>query len=455
MIKTKTTSEFFKNDKPTWAVYDALRKLPNFIDGLKISQRKLIWTGFSKAAKDFVKTETFCNITALDTAYIHGSSNLCGVCASIVQDFVGTCNFPYFLGNDGGWGNRLVTRESAPRYTKLKVSDVSRILFNKTDCEILEKQFFEGQYIEPRTLMPVFPTIFFNSSSGLTAGFSSTIYSRNPDDVIQYIKKRLAGTENPRIELKPWFRKFKGEVRLNQDTGVYESVGVIQRNSMTSYTITEIPVETSYQKYIEFLNKLEDDGVIQDYDDRCNPRNNDMHFEIKTSRDFTRKHEDLESLYKAFRLVQTLPEQYNCIDEDNRVREFKSVKEILDAFIDIRLKYYQKRKDFILATFKSEIERLVSKYVFCRGIIDKTIKVANVKKKTVEEQLEKTKNVIKVDGSFDYLLRIPIFQITNEEIEGLKQKIKDLKIQFGEAKGKTVNDMWLEDLKELQKKLRS
>lgn len=223
---------------------------------------------------------------------------------------------------------------------------------------------------------------------------------------------------------------------------------------MTSYTITEIPVETSYQKYIEFLNKLEDDGVIQDYDDRCNPRNNDMHFEIKTSRDFTRKHEDLESLYKVFRLVQTLPEQYNCIDEDNRVREFKSVKEILDAFIDIRLKYYQKRKDFILETFKSEIERLVSKYVFCKGIIDKTIKVANVKKKLVEEQLEKTKNVIKVDGSFDYLLRIPIFQITNEEIEGLKQKIKDLKAQFSDAKGKTVNDMWLEDLKELQKKLR-
>lgn len=223
---------------------------------------------------------------------------------------------------------------------------------------------------------------------------------------------------------------------------------------MTSYTITEIPVETSYQKYIEFLNKLEDDGVIQDYDDRCNPRNNDMHFEIKTSRDFTRKHEDLESLYKVFRLVQTLPEQYNCIDEDNRVREFKSVKEILDAFIDIRLKYYQKRKDFILETFKSEIERLVSKYVFCKGIIDKTIKVANVKKKLVEEQLEKTKNVIKVDGSFDYLLRIPIFQVTNEEIEGLKQKIKDLKAQFSDAKGKTVNDMWLEDLKELQKKLR-
>ena len=157
---------------------------------------------------------------------------------------------------------------------------------------------------------------------------------------------------------------------------------------------------------------------------------------------------------KVFHLIKPFTEQYNCIDEDNRVREFKSVKEILDAFIDIRLKYYQKRKDFILETFKSEIERLVSKYVFCKGIIDKTIKVANVKKKLVEDQLEKTKNVIKVDGSFDYLLRIPIFQITNEEIGGLKQKIKDLKAQFSDAKGKTVNDMWLEDLKELQKKLR-
>ena len=186
MIKQRTVSDFFKNDKPSWATYDALRKLPNFIDGFKISQRKLMWTAFSKLQKEWMKTETFCNITSLDTAYVHGSGNLCGVCSSLVQDFIGMCNYQYLLGNDGGWGSRLITRESAPRYTKLKLAEISKKLFNPIDNQILEKQYFEGQWIEPKHLIPVFPTIFLNLSNGITAGFSSSIYSRNPQDVISY-----------------------------------------------------------------------------------------------------------------------------------------------------------------------------------------------------------------------------------------------------------------------------
>lgn len=451
MAKIRTTSDFFKKDKPAWAVYDALRKLPNFIDGLKISQRKLIWTGFKKASKDYVKTETFCNITALDAAYIHGSSNLCGVCASLVQDFVGTCNYPYFIGNDGGWGSRLITRESAPRYTKLKIAPIAKILFEETDSEILEKQFFEGQYIEPRTLMPVFPTIFLNSSQGITAGFSSTIYSRNPNDVILYIKRKLSGTENPQVELKPWFRGYKGDIRFNSEMNVYESVGVITRNNTTSYTITEIPVETSYQKYIEFLNKLEDDGIIQEYDDKCNPRTNDLVFEIKTTREFTRKHTDIESLLKTFKLVKSLPEQYNCIDENNRVREFSSVKEILDSFIEIRLKFYKARKDHILKKFKDAITKNLSMYLFVKGVVDGTIKVAKKKKAEIEAQLEKIEKIVKIDGSYSYLLGMPIWSLTTEKLDELKAKIKELKEKFDAAKAKTPEAMWTDDLKELKK----
>ena len=453
MAKTRTTSDFFRNDKPSWAVYDALRKLPNYIDGLKISQRKLIWTAFSKASKDYVKTETFCNITALDTAYVHGSSNLCGVCASLIQDFVGACNYPYFVGNDGGWGSRLVTRESAPRYTKLKLSETSRILFDRTDCEILEKQFFEGQYIEPKTLMPVFPTIFLNSSSGLTAGFSSNIYARDPDEIIQYIRKRLSGVERPRAELKPWFRGFKGEIRLNAETGLYESVGVVTKNNLNSYTITEIPVETSYQKYIELLDKLEEDGVIQGYADKCNPRNNELCFEVRTSREFSRNHPDRESLVKAFKLAKSLPEQYNCIDENNRVREFKSAREILDAFIALRLRHYGDRKEHLLRTLRADIENLLSKYLFVKGIVDKTITVANTKKRDIEKQLEKIDKIVKADGSYEYLLALPIHSLTAEKLEDLKARINEQKALFSSIKGKPVETMWSEDLAELRKAL--
>lgn len=451
MIKQRTVSDFFKNDKPSWATYDALRKLPNFIDGFKISQRKLMWTAFSKLQKEWMKTETFCNITSLDTAYVHGSGNLCGVCSSLVQDFIGMCNYQYLLGNDGGWGSRLITRESAPRYTKLKLAEISKKLFNPIDNQILEKQYFEGQWIEPKHLIPIFPTIFLNLSNGITAGFSSSIYSRNPQDVISYIKKKLSGTEHPRVELAPWFKGYKGTIRFNEETKQYESVGNIMQNNMTSYTINEIPVETSYQKYIEILDKLEEDKVIQDYNDKCDPRTNEILFEIRTTREFTRNHQDIESLYKVFKLVKSLPENLNCIDEDNHVKEFNTIQEILDKFICLRLKYYQKRKDYLVEDIKNSLIKLASKYYFVKGIIDGSIIVNKRKKDNIITQLEKIEKIKPIDGSYDYLLQMPIHSLTQEKLEELKKQIEEGKEEYKKTKETSIQDMWLADLRELQK----
>lgn len=453
MIRQRTTTDFFKHDKPAWAVYDALRKLPQFIDGFKISQRKLMWTAFNKLQKEWMKTETFCNIVALDTAYIHGSGNLCGVCSSLVQDFIGACNYQYLMGNDGGWGSRLITRESAPRYTKLKLAEISKKLFNPIDNEILEKQYFEGQFIEPKYLIPVFPTLFLNLSNGITAGFSSSIYSRNPHDVISYIKKKLAGTEHPRVELAPWFKGYKGSIRFNEDAKQYESVGHIVQNNMTSYTIDEIPVETSYQKYVEMLDKLEEDKVIQSYEDKCDPRTNTMLFEIKTTRDFTRNHEDVETLNKVFKLVRSLPENLNCIDEDNRVIEFNSVQEILDRFIDLRLKFYQKRKDWLLNSLKDKLTQLASKYYFVRAVVNGDIVVNKRKKDNIEAQIEKFEKIKKIDGSYNYLLSMPLYTLTLEKIDELKKQIEAGKEEYKTAMATSIQDMWLADLKELQKYL--
>ena len=357
----------------------------------------------------------------------------------------------YLLGNDGGWGSRLITRESAPRYTKLKLAEISKKLFNPIDNQILEKQYFEGQWIEPKHLIPVFPTIFLNLSNGITAGFSSSIYSRNPQDVISYIKKKLSGTEHPRVELAPWFKGYKGTIRFNEETKQYESVGNIMQNNMTSYTINEIPVETSYQKYIEILDKLEEDKVIQDYNDKCDPRTNEILFEIRTTREFTRNHQDIESLYKVFKLVKSLPENLNCIDEDNHVKEFNTIQEILDKFICLRLKYYQKRKDYLVEEIKNSLIKLASKYYFVKGIIDGSIIVNKRKKDNIISQLEKIEKIKPIDGSYDYLLQMPIHSLTQEKLEELKKQIEEGKEEYKKTKETSIQDMWLADLKELQK----
>lgn len=452
-MNKRDLTDFYEKDVPAYASYDNLRKIANVCDGLKISQRKLVWSAYKRCFNEFLKTESFANYAAVDQAYVHGAGNLVAVINGLVAPFVGANNYPLLVGNTGGFGNRIIPRAAAGRYTRCKMSDICKVLFKQIDNEILDKQYFEAQWIEPRYLVPIFPVLFLNGSEGLSTGFSQSIYPRNPVEVIEYIKKKLAGTAKPRMQLLPWFKGHLGKVVKNEDTGVVESFGVITKNNMTSYTITEIPIGIEYQKYITILDKLCDNGTIQDYTDKCDPKTDKILFEIKTSREFTRKHEAERKLLEAFKLVKGLPEVLTCITESNKVKEYSCIQDILDDFIEIRLKYYNLRKQHILDVIQRNLDMLQSKWLFCEGIIKKTIHVANVKKDDIIKQLEKVKGIKQIDGSYDYLLHIPIYQVTKEKIEELKKQIEDLKAEQKKTEATSINDMWLADLAEFKKAL--
>lgn len=452
----KPISDFFKKDFPAYGAYDNIRKIPSAIDGLKISQRKLLWTAFKKAKKEFVKTETFANLTALDTAYIHGSASLCTVCDSLVQQFVGAANYAFFTGNSGGWGCRLIPASSAPRYTRLKLNDFAATVFNELDNDVLEKQYFEQQWIEPKYFVPVFPVIFLNSSDGLSTGFSSKIYSRDPKEIIEYIKRKLSGTAAPKLNLLPWFRGFKGTVRMNPETKVVEVTGKIEKVNSTSYRITELPIGMDYQKYLDYLNKFVESGKIVDYVDKCDSKTDEILFEIKTTRAFTNAREEKHDLENELKLVKTLPENLNCIDENNRVKEYSSVNEILDDFIKLRLKYYGKRREWLLDVLKKELLKLKSKYVWCSAIISKKIIISNRPKDEIVGNIEKhfSKDIIKIDGDYSYLLNMSLTSITKEKMEELKKMILEKSEEYKAVCSATPESMWLEDLKQFSAALK-
>lgn len=451
MSNDYSISKFFMEDLPSYAAYDGTRKIAQVWDGLKISMRKIIFTLQNKYPKEFVKTETLANVCAAYTNYLHGAANLGGVCDTMAQSFVGANNYPLITGNSGGFGTRIRPVCSANRYTRVSLSEITKHLFIDADNKILEQQFFEGDYIEPKYFMPIFPVLFLNGSTGMSTAYAHNIFPRDPHEVISYIKKKLAGTEKPRLELAPWFRGFTGTVRKNDDTGFYECVGVIERNNMTSYTIKEIPIGMEYDKYIEHLDKLCEDKIIVDYDDKCDTKKDNILFEIKTTREFTKKHEDIESLNKVFKLVKSLPENFTCIDENSRAKQFETVQDVLDNFIDIRLKFYQKRKDYLLKTMIDKLTQLASKYYFIKGVVDGQIVVSKRKKENIIAQLEKLEKIKKVNGTYDYLLALSISKLTIEEMDALKEEIVQLKTKYTETKNNTIENMWLSDLKELQK----
>ena len=448
-MQEQLISDFFKNDLPAYGSYDNTRKLPG-IDGLKISQRKLVWTGLKKA-KDFVKTDTLANITTVDTAYVHGSGNLCGVMDSLVQNFIGACNFPFFTGNSGGWGCRLIPRSAAPRYTRAKISDLSKALFLQSDNEILEQQYFEGQYIEPKCLVPIFPTIFLNNSEGLSTGFRSKIFARNPREIIRWIRAKLQG-KGFNGQLLPWARGFKGEVKVDSE-GQAECWGKIEKKHSTKYVITELPFETDYQKYVELLDKLVDNGTIVDYVDKCDPKTDAIYFEIKTTREFSNRMDKAgeRKLYDELGLIQSLKEHLNCIGEDGKVKEYSSVTEILDDYYNMRYSFYEKRKAHIMSELKREISILVSKFMFCSSIIKGELVISKRAKSDIEADLDKMANVVKVDDSYNYLLRLPMSSITKEELMALREEILSKRDQYVKLDKQTAADLWMEDLTTLEK----
>ena len=65
--------------------------------------------------------------------------------------------------------------------------------------------------------------------------------------------------------------------------------------------------------------------IAQNYKDLCDPKTKSILFEVKTTRDFTKRNESEEDLLRVFKLIKPFTEQYNCIDENNRVREFGSI----------------------------------------------------------------------------------------------------------------------------------
>ena len=146
-------------------------------------------------------------------------------------------------------------------------------------------------------------------------------------------------------------------------------------------------------------------------------------------------------------------ENLTTLDENGKLKIFDCVEDIVKYFVDFRLGYYQKRKDYLLDKYNTELKELCFRAKFIKSIIDKKLKVNNVPKDDVINWLEENK-FGKIDDSYNYLLNMSIYSLTKEKYEDLINKAKQKKDLIDEISGKNPKDMYLEDLNELKKKLK-
>ena len=416
--------DFINKELILFSIADCERSIASMVDGFKRSQRKVLYSMRKK--KEEMKVSQLAGYISSDTCYHHGEQSMMSTIINMAQDYMGSNNKNLLLPN-GGFGTRLQGGKDAasPRYIFSKLSPYAEKVFNKNDDDILNYLEDDGTKIEPEYFVPTLPLVLINGTEGIGTGFSSYVPCYKEEDIKDYIKTKLNSIE-PK-SLKPWYNNFKGTIDSNEDNTMFTIKGVYKQINTTTVEITELPVGLWTQDYKEFLESITD-TKIHSY------KNQSTESTIKfTVRYFPDK---IKDILKDLRLVKTIrTTNMHLFDKNGQMKKYSSPEEIINEFIDIRLEYYEKRKEYMLNKMKRNKSILKNKVKFVQQIVNDEIIVFKKSKKQITEML-KENSFSTVDRSYDYLLTM---QKLLKEYEKTSNEIKDLET-------KTSNDLWNFDL---------
>lgn len=442
-ISAISASDFFNTEVCKYAAYDTLRSITSYVDGLKVSQRKAIWVVLNGGYTKRVKVSQLASDVAKATNYIHGEGSMQVVITNLAKSYIGTNNYTLFL-PDGNFGKRFNNKAGAPRYIFVIRNPSMDVLFNKNDKDILEEQYFEGDKIEPKFLLPAIPIFLINGVDGVGTGYKQVVLPRNPKTLIKCINAILDGKGESLNgkRIVPWFKGYKGTIRAaDKERSSWEIFGNIYYEDNTHLVIDEIPMNYQLVEYKDVLDALKESKEIRDYEDMSD--GDSFYFRIHVRSDFPKL--GFEELCAKFKLVMRITEIFACIDENNRIEDsFNSEIDVLKAFVNVKLQYIEKRKVHMLKQYFREITILKNKLNFIKAIHDKSVNIMGTTE-VVCARLEELR-FDKVDDSYSYLLDMKIHTLTKDKYAELAKKLKDMIAEYKELKASTAIDLYKKDL---------
>ncbi|KAJ9616018.1 DNA topoisomerase 2 [Knufia peltigerae] len=471
-LKKITYSDFVNKELILFSMADNIRSIPSVVDGLKPGQRKVMYACFKRNLKKDMKVAELASLVSGMTAYHHGDTSLQQTIVGLAQNFVGSNNVNLLVPS-GQFGTRNQGGNdcASARYIFTRLSPFARKLFHQADEPLLTYNTDDERKIEPEIYAPVIPMILVNGADGIGTGWSSSIPNYNPEDIVENLKRRMAGEEwRP---MQPWFRGFKGEVKETA-TDRFQFSGIIHQSGSTEVEITELPIRTWTQ---DFKDKLEEiikaekvPSFIKDYKDYNT--HDQVHFIIQMDE----KHMDKaieEGLVEKFKLNKSIAtSNLVAFDPEGRITKYANVEAIMNEFYSYRLQLYAKRKERLLQDMQKDLRRLTNQARFIQMIIDGKLNISKKKKAVLIAELQKlnfdpfpkSKEATKEEeilraaqedededdntdaSAYDYLLGMALWSLTQERVERLLSKIGDKETEIDALMQRSKEDLWMQDL---------
>ena len=423
----------------TFSLYDNVRSIPPITDGLKPSQRKSLYgTQVRGENAGFLNVERLSSFIAAATDYHHGTGSLETTVAGMgATKYPGSNNMNLFV-PEGQFGSRLTPTPGAGRYIETKLSPYFRELFKKEDDIILEHHYTDGDKIEPINYLPILPVMLINGASGTGTGHACEIMSYHPEQIRDACVAVLQGKKLKQRALVPWFRGFHGVVSRNPETGQVTTKGILEVVNTTTIKITELPVGVFLDSYKEHLNKLEESGVIKDYEDSSVEEG--FEFTVRVPRTTTEL--PLDQLYTLFKMYGRNTENFTVWNVNGVLQRFESAEDIITEFVNWRVTKYEARRQKLISNTQEAIDWTSEKIRFIKYYLKNTQMFSKTSKKDLIDIL-----VGENFQNYEKLLSMPIWSLTKDRIADLEKELDELNGEIKKLQGFTAQEMYARELK--------
>lgn len=414
----------------TFALYTIYsRAIPHLVDGFKPVHRFFIHSAM-QGGTGFQKVASIAGGVAM-YGYHHGETSVEEALSLMAAHW---CNNIPLFDRDGFFGSRLVKKPGAPRYIKCKLSPIFKAIYMDGDLTPVHE---DPEHVPPAYYLPIIPMVLVNGFSGIAKAYATNIPPHDPKSVVNGCIAYL-NDKDFTLDLK--YPYFKGEITDGTIYGTYELQG------KTKLVITEIPVKYDRVKYIAILDKMEEKGVIVSYKDLSKE---DFRYEVTLKREYanglTR-----EKILKDFGLIENSNPNINVIFE-GKLYSYERPETLLKDFVDIRMNVYQQRINKRIQETKEALDKALAKVAFIAQMVESSDSLRGLSR---SEAVKFVSTWIGCENHAEMLVAMNIYHLTTDESKKLEDEAEELRKQLKYWEETTPKIEYLNDLKELSKKLK-
>ncbi len=456
--------EFIHKELIHFSNSDLERSIPSIMDGFKESQRKIFYACIKKKLTSEIKVAQLAGYVSEHTAYHHGEVSLQQAIVNMAQRYVGSNNINLLVPS-GQFGTRVHNGRdaAASRYIFTYLSDIVKFIFKEDDFAVLNYLDDEGLSIEPEYYVPILPMVLINSICGIGSGYSTTIPSYDPRDVVAILFKIIDAIKDSDNEFFmhsiidqitdiedpiPFFFGFRGQIqKVGQN---YISKGVYEIVDDNTVRITELPVYIATDDYKNLLDKMLVDGqYLKDYSSHYDDINVGftLTFQPGMLTDLLNTQVKGESKFETeFKMINSRgisTTNMHLYNHEGRIQKYSTVLEIIKEFAKVRVSYYFKRKANLIKQMEADLLVLSTKSRFINDVITERVKIMNQKTQLIKDRLVQLEYPVDL---IDMLIRMPINQLTFERKQDLEQATENCGTQLDKLRNTRIQDLWVSEL---------